>query len=70
MATTITYIVQDQHPSTGKVWKDIGKFDNEALACTAYDKYISDIIWLDNGKRKWRVVKRRTDNTVIKELIP
>lgn len=67
MATTVTYIVQDQHPSTGKAWKDIDQWNNEAEALASYDRYVNDPIWLDNGKRRWRVVKRRTDNTVIKE---
>lgn len=61
---TIIFLVQDNW--NNEDWKDSFAFGkNERAAREYYEKKIADPIWTAEGRRKWRLVRRITNDYVI-----
>lgn len=54
--------VQDNN---GQGWVDSFGFETKQEAIDWYEKLIADPIWLNEGKRRWRVIERNVEVIVL-----
>lgn len=60
---TTVYVLQDNWRNEG--WKDFPPFFKSAKeASEVFEQMLLDHIWLGEGKRKWRLVRRVTNDYV------
>ena len=54
-----------QSNNSGEGWRDEFFFDDQHKAQKYYARVINDAIWLNSGKRQWRLIERTTFETVL-----